>query len=81
MQKCSASYTEKGTYVFGNGTGEWAQYKGSGKYTGRSTPSTPAAAPLSEPSQSRPRGRSTCPQTTERQPPTNKLTRVCLVSR
>jgi hypothetical protein len=32
-KKCSFSFTEKGTYVFGNGTGEWANYNGSGKYT------------------------------------------------
>ena len=32
-KKCSFSFTEKGTYVFGNGKGEWANYNGSGKYT------------------------------------------------
>ena len=32
-KKCSLSNTEKGTYVFGNGTGEWANYNGSGTYT------------------------------------------------
>jgi hypothetical protein len=32
-KKCSFSFTEKGTYVFGNGTGEWADYNGSGRYT------------------------------------------------
>ena len=32
-KKCSFSVTEKGTYVFGNGTGEWANYNGSGTYT------------------------------------------------
>jgi hypothetical protein len=32
-KKCSFSFTEKGTYVFGNGTGDWAGYNGSGKYT------------------------------------------------
>ncbi len=30
---CVATFTEKGNYVFGNGTGEWANYNGSGKYT------------------------------------------------
>ena len=34
-KKCSFSFTEKGTYVFGNGTGEWANYNGSGKYVAR----------------------------------------------
>ncbi len=33
QKKCSFTFTEKGTYVFGNGTGEWANYNGSGKYT------------------------------------------------
>jgi hypothetical protein len=32
-KKCSFSFTERGTYVFGNGTGEWAGYNGSGRYT------------------------------------------------
>jgi hypothetical protein len=32
-KKCEFSVTEKGTYVFGNGTGEWADYNGSGTYT------------------------------------------------
>jgi len=32
-KKCSFTFTEKGTYVFGNGTGEWTDYNGSGKYT------------------------------------------------
>ncbi len=32
-KRCSFSFTEKGTYVFGNGTGEWADYNGSGHYT------------------------------------------------
>ena len=32
-KKCSFSVTEKGTYVFGNGTGDWANYNGSGTYT------------------------------------------------
>jgi hypothetical protein len=32
-KKCSFSFTEKGTYVFGNGTLDWAGYNGSGKYT------------------------------------------------
>jgi hypothetical protein len=30
---CSTSFSETGTYVFGNGTGEWAGYSGSGTYT------------------------------------------------
>jgi hypothetical protein len=30
---CTARFTETGTYVFGNGTGEWAGYSGSGTYT------------------------------------------------
>jgi len=30
---CTFSFTEKGTYVFGNGTGEWTSYNGSGRYT------------------------------------------------
>jgi hypothetical protein len=30
---CVFTFTEKGNYVFGNGTGEWANYNGSGKYT------------------------------------------------
>jgi hypothetical protein len=34
-KKCSFSFTEKGTYVFGNGTGEWAGYNGSGTYTAK----------------------------------------------
>jgi hypothetical protein len=33
QKKCSFSFTEKGTYVFGNGTGEFAAYSGSGRYT------------------------------------------------
>jgi len=32
-KKCTFSFTEKGTYVFGDGTGEWAGYNGSGTYT------------------------------------------------
>jgi hypothetical protein len=32
-KKCTFSFTERGTYVFGNGTGEWTNYNGSGKYT------------------------------------------------
>ena len=32
-KKCTFSFKEKGTYVFGNGTGEWAGYSGSGRYT------------------------------------------------
>jgi hypothetical protein len=31
--QCSFSFTEKGTYVFGDGTGVWAGYNGSGSYT------------------------------------------------
>ena len=34
-KKCSFSFTEKGTYVFGNGTGEWAGYNGSGHVHGQ----------------------------------------------
>jgi hypothetical protein len=34
-KKCTFSFTEKGTYVLGNGTGEWAGYTGSGRYTVR----------------------------------------------
>ena len=30
---CVFTFTERGTYVFGNGTGEWAGYNGSGRYT------------------------------------------------
>jgi hypothetical protein len=30
---CVFTFTEKGNYVFGDGTGEWANYNGSGKYT------------------------------------------------
>jgi hypothetical protein len=30
---CAVSFSETGTYVFGNGTGEWAGYSGSGTYT------------------------------------------------
>jgi hypothetical protein len=33
QKNCSFSFTERGTYVFGNGTGEWLNYNGSGKYT------------------------------------------------
>ena len=33
QKKCSFRVTEQGTYVFGNGTGEWTNYAGSGKYT------------------------------------------------
>jgi len=36
-KKCSFSFTERGTYVFGNGTGEWAGYNGSGTYTATGT--------------------------------------------
>jgi hypothetical protein len=32
-KKCTFSFSETGTYVFGNGTGEWANYNGSGTYT------------------------------------------------
>jgi len=32
-RKCTVSFTERGTYVFGNGTGEWADYNGSGRYS------------------------------------------------
>ena len=32
QKKCTFSFREKGTYVFGNGTGEWAGYSGSGTY-------------------------------------------------
>jgi hypothetical protein len=32
---CTFSFTERGTYVFGNGTGEWANYSGSGRYVTR----------------------------------------------
>ena len=32
-KKCELSFSETGTYVFGNGTGEWANYNGSGHYT------------------------------------------------
>ena len=31
-KKCTLSFNETGTYVFGNGTGEWADYNGSGTY-------------------------------------------------
>jgi len=31
-KKCELSFSETGTYVFGNGTGEWANYNGSGTY-------------------------------------------------
>ncbi len=34
-KKCTFSFMEKGTYVLGNGTGEWAGYTGSGRYTVR----------------------------------------------
>jgi hypothetical protein len=36
---CVFTFTERGRYVFGNGTGEWAGYNGSGRYTvqGRAT--------------------------------------------
>jgi hypothetical protein len=36
---CTSGFTEKGTYVFGNGTREWANYSGSGSYkvTGSAT--------------------------------------------
>jgi hypothetical protein len=33
MNKCTFRITEHGTYTFGNGTGEWAGYSGSGKYS------------------------------------------------
>src|SRR5436190_4594189 len=33
QKKCAFRVTEQGTYVFGNGTGEWANYTGSGTYT------------------------------------------------
>jgi hypothetical protein len=36
-KKCSGRFTEHGTYVFGNGTGEWANFNGSGKYTASGT--------------------------------------------
>jgi hypothetical protein len=29
---CTFNFTERGTYVFGNGTGAWAGYNGSGSY-------------------------------------------------
>jgi len=29
---CTFNFTERGTYVFGNGTGDWAGYNGSGSY-------------------------------------------------
>jgi hypothetical protein len=32
---CTAGFTETGTYVFGNGTGQWAGYNGSGTYTAK----------------------------------------------
>ncbi len=32
-KKCTFRFREKGVYVFGNGTGEWAGYSGSGRYT------------------------------------------------
>jgi len=37
--KCTFGFTEKGTYVFANGTGEWTNYSGSGSYrvTGTAT--------------------------------------------
>jgi hypothetical protein len=31
-KKCSFSFTERGTYVFGNGTDVWAGFSGSGTY-------------------------------------------------
>jgi hypothetical protein len=34
-KRCSFTFTETGTYVFGNGTGEWAGYNGSGRYVVR----------------------------------------------
>ena len=34
-KKCTFSFTERGTYVFGNGTGAWEGYTGSGRYTVR----------------------------------------------
>jgi hypothetical protein len=38
-KKCTFSFMEKGTYVFGNGTGQWAGLTGSGRYrvTGSAT--------------------------------------------
>jgi len=33
QKQCTFSFTERGVYVFGNGTGAWANYSGSGKYT------------------------------------------------
>jgi hypothetical protein len=33
QKKCTFSFMEKGTYVFGNGTSQWAGYSGSGRYT------------------------------------------------
>ncbi len=31
-KKCTFSFTERGTYVFGNGTNAWAGFSGSGTY-------------------------------------------------
>lgn len=34
---CTDTFTEHGIYVFGNGTGVWAGYSGSGRYVARGT--------------------------------------------
>jgi hypothetical protein len=31
-ETCTFRFVEEGVYVFGNGTGEWANYNGSGRY-------------------------------------------------
>ena len=31
-ETCTFHFVEEGVYVFGNGTGEWANYNGSGRY-------------------------------------------------
>jgi hypothetical protein len=38
-KRCTFRFTETGNYVFGNGTGDWANYSGSGRYraTGSAT--------------------------------------------
>jgi hypothetical protein len=33
QHNCTAAFTATGTYVFGNGTGQWANHNGSGTYT------------------------------------------------
>jgi hypothetical protein len=35
QHNCTATFTETGTYVFGNGTGQWTNYNGSGTYTAK----------------------------------------------